>query len=700
MEQAPEVSSEELKVFLQEVDEQLQLLDEDIIRLEKEEDNVDLLQEIFRAAHTLKGSSSMLGFHKMADLTHVMEDVLDRLRKGLVQVTPELIDALLASLDELKILKQAISSGGDDSAGDIAPLVAMLKNVVQPGEEATSSKKKSASISSTVLADPAIQKKLKKVAAAGSQLYMIQIAVDPESAWAAVRFFQALNELGMLGEIICSDPSQEEIEQEKAGAELQVLLATAADADAVRAAVSSIEDITGVEVAAWSEADAASDERVADQEAGGDDAEQRVIDLGLKARGKSPREQLELASQKIETLQTVRIEVDQLDALLNVVGELVTERTRVSAISRVLERRYRGDETVQSLAETCDRLVRGVTDLNEGMMRLRMLPIGTLFNKFPRLLRDVARATGKDVDLVLAGEDTEIDRSVIEKIKDPLVHLLRNAVDHGVETPEERRAAGKPVPAVIKLSANHEQGHIIITLEDDGKGIDAKVMRASAVKKGLMTAEAAERLSDAEAVDLIFESGFSTAAKTTEVSGRGVGMDVVRKNISAVNGIVKIDTAVGRGTTITLQLPLTLATFRGLLVESAGAVYAIPLNYVQETSGLDSSAIESILDIETVRRSGTVMPLLRLSSVCDSGPKSGQRKREAYIVVVKAGDWPVAIAVDALMEQQEIVVKSLGKYMGQTEGISGASILGNGQVVLIVDVVGIIKAMQIKRRAA
>ena len=215
-----------------------------------------------------------------------------------------------------------------------------------------------------------------------------------------------------------------------------------------------------------------------------------------------------------------------------------------------------------------------------------------------------------------------------------------------------------------------------------------------------MTAEAAERLSDAEAIDLIFESGFSTAAKTTEVSGRGVGMDVVRKNISAVNGIVKIDTAVGRGTTITLQLPLTLATFRGLLVESAGAVYAIPLNYVQETSGLDSSAIESIIDTETVRRSGTVMPLLRLSSVCDSGPKSEQRKREAYIVVVKAGDWPVAIAVDALMEQQEIVVKSLGKYMGQTEGISGASILGNGQVVLIVDVVGMIKAMQMKRRAA
>ncbi|MCH7511246.1 MAG: Hpt domain-containing protein, partial [Chloroflexi bacterium] len=358
MEQVLDVSSEELKVFLQEVDEQLQLLDEDIIRLEKEEDNVDLLQEIFRAAHTLKGSSSMLGFHKMADLTHVMEDVLDRLRKGLVQVTPELIDALLASLDELKILKQAISSGGDDSAGDIVPLVAMLKNVVQSGEEATSSKKKSASISSTVLADPAIQKKLKKVAAAGSPLYMIQIAVDPESAWAAVRFFQALNELGMLGEIICSDPSQEEIEQEKAGAELQVLLATAADADAVRAAVSSIEDITKVEVAAWPGADAASDERVADQEAGGDDTERRVIDLGPTSRGKSQREQLELASQKIETLQTVRIEVEQLDALLNVVGELVTERTRVSAISRVLELRYRGDESVQSLAGTCDRLGR------------------------------------------------------------------------------------------------------------------------------------------------------------------------------------------------------------------------------------------------------------------------------------------------------------------------------------------------------
>ena len=335
------------------------------------------------------------------------------------------------------------------------------------------------------------------------------------------------------------------------------------------------------------------------------------------------------------------------------------------------------------------------------MMGVRMLPIGTLFSKFPRLVRDVARATGKAVDLVTEGEDTEIDRSVIEKIKDPLVHMLRNAVDHGIESPKEREAAGKPTPAKVYLFAHHEQGNIILTLQDDGKGIDPEVMRATAIERGILTADVAEQLSDAEAIDLIFEPGFSTAEKTTNVSGRGVGMDVVRSGVAAVNGLVKVSSEVGKGTTFTLELPLTLATFRGLLVESGNGLYAFPLSYVQETVRLDPEAVETIVGAEVLRLRGDVLPLLRLDDVCRNNSANGDDARDQFVVTVKAGDRPVAISVDALREQQEIVVKSLGSYIGQADNIAGASILGNGQVVLILDVANLVKeATQKNRRAA
>jgi two-component system chemotaxis sensor kinase CheA len=321
-----------------------------------------------------------------------------------------------------------------------------------------------------------------------------------------------------------------------------------------------------------------------------------------------------------------------------------------------------------------------------------MLSIGTLFGSFPRLVRDLARAAGKSIDFIMEGEDTEIDRSVIEKIGDPLVHMLRNAVDHGVESPETREAAGKPLPAVVKLSARHEHGHILITLQDDGRGIDPQAIKESAIKKGVVTAEAAERLSDAEAIDLIFEPGVSTAHETTQISGRGVGMDVVRRSITAVNGLIEVKTRVGVGTTVVLQLPLTLATFRGLIVESGTGLYAIPLSYVQETARLEAGCIDKIIDREVVNLRGNVMPLLRLSSIHQPRSPNGHRNGNAFVVVVRAGDRVMALAADVLRGQQEIVVKSLGRYIGQTEGINGASILGDGQVVLILDVASLVRA--------
>jgi two-component system chemotaxis sensor kinase CheA len=368
----------------------------------------------------------------------------------------------------------------------------------------------------------------------------------------------------------------------------------------------------------------------------------------------------------------------------------VIDRTRIKQISRDLSGERGDDESIRALSDTSSHIVKVVDELNESMMQVRMLPVGLLFNKFPRLVRDLARSTGKKVDLTLEGQDTEIDRSVIEKIKDPLVHLIRNAVDHGVQTPEERTAIGRPEMGRIKLSARHDQGYIVMTLEDDGGGIDPQVMREAALKKGIITAQTAERMSDAEALDLIFEPGLSTAKKTTEVSGRGVGMDVVRRDIEGLNGMVKVTTALGQGTTFTLRLPLTLATFQGLLVESTHTVYAIPLSYVQETVRPDSCSINTVMGKRVINLRGTVMPLVSLSDVCGASSSNGQ-ERDPYVVVVKAGERPVAVEVDDLVEQQEIVVKSLGNYTGRSRGIAGASILGDGKVVLILDVATLMK---------
>lgn len=688
MEPGPDVTAEDLKVFLQEADEQLQLLDEDIIRLEKEADNVDLLQEIFRAAHTLKGSSGMLGFDKMAGLTHVMEDVLDRLRKGTLGVSPEVVDALLHSLDALKVLKEELHSGGEDAL-DIAPLVDALRAAAESGGDAPPAAGPTGPLEGAVGPGPAALERLDAATAAGLNCHDVRVALDEQTTWAAVRCLQVVNEASSLGEVIWSVPSPQEIEQEKVGSQMRLLLATSLTAEEVQASIAPIEDIQTVEVApwrGWAEGEPSAAEPASD------DGDRRVIDLGAEARGRSQREQLELAAQKIETLQTVRIDVDRLDDLMNMVGELVIDRTRVSQISKALQSRYREDELTHALGDTSLHIVKVVDQLNESMMELRMLPIGLLFNKFPRLVRDLARSTGKSVDFIVEGQDTEIDRSVIEKIKDPLVHLLRNAVDHGIESPEARKAAGKPLPAQIRLSAHQEQGHIVITLEDDGKGMDAQVIKESAVRKGIIAAEAAERLSDDEALDLIFEAGVSTAEKTTDVSGRGVGMDVVSKGIGALNGVIKIDTSVHVGTTFMLRLPLTLAIFPGLLVSSRDTVYAVPLNYVEQTVRLEPGSIKTITGREVFHLRGNVLPLIRLSSIGRTESNGADHEGDNFVVVVRAGDRPVALAVDALLEQQEIVAKSLGGYMGDARGIAGASILGDGRVVLILDVAGLARA--------
>ncbi len=677
---AAEVSADDLKVFLQEADGLIELLDEDLVQLEQEAGNEELLQEIFRAAHTLKGSSGMLGFHDMAHLTHAMEDVLDRVRKGSLAISPELVDALLMSLDGLKVLKDNLGDGPETPI-EIQPIVDALNAAADAGDPPDAAAVV-ASLHSVVAGDDELRVTIEAAVANGT-VFHLTVELDPATDWKAVRCFQVINSLDECGEILVSSPSQADIEQEKVSARLEVLLATTQDAADVQAPVEQVEDVKTVSVVAWDPVAAVA---AAPPPKDADNAEARSQVAGTTGR--------------VDALQTtVRIEVDQLDALMNMVGELVIDRTRVSQLSRLLQQRFKEDEYVAALAETSTHIARVVDELHESMMEVRMLPVGLLFSKFPRLVRDLSRSLGRKVTLELEGEETEIDRSVIEKIKDPLVHMIRNSVDHGIEAAVDRAAAGKPEESILRLVASHEQGQIVISLYDDGRGIDSSKVIESAVRKGQLTQEAADRLSEREKLDLIFQPGLSTAAKTTEVSGRGVGMDIVRRDIESLNGRVEVETELGKGTTFRLRLPLTLATFRGLLVSSGGTTYAIPLTYVQETMRPEPARLSTVSKRPVMSLRGSVMSLIFLDE--SLGIQQGvvsTRAEEPYVVVVRASDSdtdrPVAIAVDELVDQQEIVVKSLSGFLGRARGISGASILGDGQVVLILDVPSMIKHTQ------
>jgi two-component system chemotaxis sensor kinase CheA len=375
------------------------------------------------------------------------------------------------------------------------------------------------------------------------------------------------------------------------------------------------------------------------------------------------------------------------------IGELVINRNRIDQLSRRLEEKYRGSDLVLDLGKTSSQVGKIVTGLQQDIMKIRMLPIEIVFNAFPRMIRDMARKANKKIDFIVEGQDTEVDRSVIEHLRDPLVHLLRNAVDHGIEPPEQRISSGKPETATVRLSACHEQDHIKIIIEDDGKGIDPEIIKESAVNKGLITAETAAKLSTAETINLIFSSGFSTAKKTTEISGRGVGMDIVKTNIENINGSVLVDSQVGKGTRFTLILPLTLAIIPSLLISINRTTCAIPLINIEETAKLEPGAISTVRGKEVTMLRGSVLPLLRLDKSFGWNLNEEENAPDAkYIVIVRTDEIQVGIIVDELIEEQEIVMKSLGTIFSEADGITGASILGDGTVVLILDVASLIKA--------
>ena len=715
MELASDITPEDLKVFLEEADEQLQLLDDSILKLEQQGEDPDLLQEIFRAAHTLKGSSGMLGYGHMAEVGHAMESVLDLVRKGSLPITTEVIDALLQGLDVLRLLKQALVDA-ETPEPDIRAAVIRLEAVVDPGADVSESppQKKGKKSRETAPAaapdgatlDAAAVDMLQTGLSALKSAFRVELTVHEEATFPAARLFQVINEVTDLSEILGSSQSIEQIlEGTTNDPDLELILLTGVSADRIAEAIGTVAEIKHVKITPYRHDEGPPAEAAqAPQPTPKAAQSPALVDDAVAAADQPPPNRPSTQNQpgarteadatppaagalKSGSSQTVRIDVERLDSLMNLIGELVIDRTRIAEISRSLEVSHRDDRDVASLAQTSSHIIKVVDQLQEEIMKIRMLPIGTVFNAFPRMMRDLAHKMNKQVEFVVEGQDTEIDRTVIERIRDPLVHLLRNSIDHGVESAEERAASGKAATARIRLNAYQEQGHIFITVEDDGRGIDANKVRDSAVEKGLITTEAADRLTEADALDLIFLAGNSTSANTTEISGRGVGMDIVKTNIEAIHGFVSVETKVGAGTTIRLRLPLTLATLQAVLVTLGPSHFAIPVVYVLELVRLDQAKVNTVGGQKVMRLRDRIIPLLHASAVFSAAATPERNDgAAACVVVMRAGDRLVGLVVDSVLSQQDFTVKSLSKYVGDVKSISGASILADGRVVLIVDV--------------
>ena len=696
-------TEEEISIFFEELEEKLQVISDNLLLMEKEGAGPEVIQEIFRAAHTIKGSSAVMGYEKISGLTHEIENIFDRLRQGNLEVNEALVDVLFEALDALRSLKKEVIEQKQEST-EINGIITALREcaagcAVVPaaagGAKGVAAAAKEAKEALPLAARPAgktaapagpeeyrrtggvelneiEETMVREAEVRGFQAFWLEIGIDRACSMKAARAFLIFETLQQVGEIIKSLPPAEDLQDGKYDGGFSVLIFTQEDAGQIKNLIFSIAEVTDVKVTPVRTLAAAA----AGPGAGGKGA-------GPAAPGS--REQA--AEQSKENMKTVRVDVQKLDALMNLVGELVIDRTRLDRFVDVFESRY-DDELAENLLEISSHLGQVTNNLQEEIMKARMLPVAYVFNRLPRMVRDLAHKMGKEVDFVIEGRETELDRNVIEVIGDPLIHLLRNSVDHGLEPPEERVRLGKPRQGKLFLKAAYVEGQIEITLADDGRGMDADVMRRKAVEKGLLTPEAAARLTDQEALDLIFLPGFSTSADVSDISGRGVGMDIVRSQIEQINGSVDYVSVSGAGTTFTIKLPLTLAIVRALMVGLGQQVYAFPLANVVETLALQTGEIRRIRHSEVIVVRGYVVPLIRLARFFNQESAPGGR---VFVVILGSAEKKVGVVVDRLLGEQEIVIKSLGAYLGQVSGLSGATILGDGSVALIVDARSIVK---------
>lgn len=674
-----DIEPDELEIFLDEVNEHMQVLETGILRLEQAAD-LDTLNAIFRAAHTIKALAGTVGHHYMADLTHTMENLFDDMRSGKLSANQSIVDDLLAAVDMLKILRDEIVTR-KTSGIDVSNILTKLREIVEGNNQSNvTSNESSANVAGLKVIETQSftteqLAQIKNCQNQGQTIFAIEITTPPSAFAPAARLMQATMALTETSEIVVQQPSMADLNNNKHEGRLWLVIATQVSSDSIKELLSSIPDLAGFQIQSIQ-------------------IEQRKAPTPAT----NPNPNSDLGTDK-----TVRISVERLDALMNLVGELVTNRNRLMRVEDTLRAHYSKEEIVNELNESSMHMSRVVDQLQEEVMRARMLPISHLFDKFPRIVRDVARKAGKQVDLVIEGGATELDRSLIEAIGDPLIHLLRNAVDHGIEPPEEREMVGKLPKGIVKLSAAHIEGHIVISIEDDGRGIDPDRVRRSAIKRGLLTEEQVAQLSDDEAADLIFEPNLSTAEKLTEVSGRGVGMDIVRTNVERLSGAVLVDSELGRGTTFRVTLPLTLAIVETMLVKMYSGVYALPLTTINDVLYLASVTTSTIIGNQAIRWRGSVLPLIDLRQFFTDArlSETSPNNAEQVIVSVTWGKQRVGLIVDKIIGKQGIVVKALSPIMGEVPGLSGGTILGDGSIALIIDVPSLVNAaMRLRRQGA
>ncbi|MGL2428209.1 chemotaxis histidine kinase/response regulator CheAY2 [Helicobacter pylori] len=638
--------------FLIEAFEMNEQLDQDLVELEHNPEDLDLLNRIFRVAHTIKGSSSFLNLNILTHLTHNMEDVLNRARKGEIKITPDIMDVVLRSIDLMKTLLVTIRDTGSDTnngkENEIEEVVKKLQAITSQNLEGAKE---------TSGAKEAPEKEVKKENKKENQTETkAPTTENPASD----------NPLADEPDLDYANMSAEEVE-----AEIERLLNKRQEADKERRAQKKQED------------QAKPKQEVAPAKETPKTETPKAPKAETKAKAKADTEENKAPSIGVE--QTVRVDVRRLDHLMNLIGELVLGKNRLIRIYSDVEERYDGEKFLEELNQVVSSISAVTTDLQLAVMKTRMQPVGKVFNKFPRMVRDLSRELGKSIELIIEGEETELDKSIVEEIGDPLIHIIRNSCDHGIEPLEERKRLNKPETGKVQLSAYNEGNHIVIKISDDGKGLDPVMLKEKAIEKGVISERDAESMSDREAFNLIFKPGFSTAKVVSNVSGRGVGMDVVKTNIEKLNGIIEIDSEVGVGTTQKLKIPLTLAIIQALLVGVQEEYYAIPLSSVLETVRISQDEIYTVDGKSVLRLRDEVLSLVRLSDIfkVDAILESNS---DVYVVIIGLADQKIGVIVDYLIGQEEVVIKSLGYYLKNTRGIAGATVRGDGKITLIVDV--------------
>lgn len=655
-----------MNLFIEESKEHLQSMNDALLVLEKEKNNRELINEIFRVAHTLKGMAGTMGFTNMANLTHEMENVLDEIRNKGIKLSEDIVDILFECFDALDEIISYISEKGEEIDEQKDELISKLRGILKE-EKIQESIEKGYDKEDKRL-DEFVLNVIAEAKEKGFNPYKIQVYLRPDCMLKSARAFIVFNLLEKLGTIVYSNPSVEDIEDEKFDFSFTIILLTNATREELIEEIYGISEIDNVEVDLIQIEEKNKEKKI--------DNEKEMIMPNAKKEEKISNMRVVQDQGKKRIAKTVRVDIERLDSLMNLVSELIIVKTRIDEL--------KDNSNIEEMTYAIEYLERITTSLHDAVMKVRMVPIERVFNRFPRMVRDLSKELDKKVNLVMHGENTEVDRTVIDEIGDPLIHLIRNSLDHGIEKTEDRIKLGKPEVGNILIKAYPDGNNVVIELSDDGNGIDFNKVKEKAVQIGLCTYEEVNEFSEEDLKNMLFEPGFSTSESITELSGRGVGLDVVKNKIESINGSIELETVKNKGTKFTIRIPLTLAIIQALLIKVANETYAIPLSSITEIIIIDKDNIRNLQGQEITLYRGKTIPIVRLDKLL--GLNADEMTNEHIAVVVRKGDKEAALLVTSLIGQQEIVIKPLGKYLSNIKMFSGATILGNGNISLIIDV--------------